>query len=173
MERLAAIAACPLRGWTSVHIADLRLCLARRRRPWLTSGVQRIAALLVGLYAWLVTLALGATAFDIAAASAVVTSATPPPAEAADLMLSLMAVTTVAGLAAVGAAWPRRSARYLVAASIVVVAVGLFTPALLGSAIDAAQVSTGLRVGASVRLAEAGLASILAFVGLRAAWREG
>lgn len=131
--------------------------------------------LLIGLYAWTVTVAFGAILLDVVYASQVRRGSPAAMAEAGDVLLGLAALTVLAAIvavAAIAASWELKPARYLLVASLVVVVASLLTPALLSDVVRDAERALGVRVGPSVRLGEAGLASILAFAGLRASWRS-
>ncbi len=127
---------------------------------------------LVGLYAWTVTMAFGATLLDAVYASRIATDSPLILAGVGDFLLGVAALSVLFALAAIAASWELKPARYLLVASLVVVVIGLLTPALLSETIRDAERALGLRVGPWVRLGESGLASILAFIGLRAFWRN-
>jgi hypothetical protein len=128
--------------------------------------------LLVGLYAWTVTVAFGAVLLDIVDATQVPRSSAAVLAEGSDLLLGLASLTVLAGIGAIAASWEWKPARYLVVASLVVVVAAVLTPAVLSDVIQEAERALGVRVGPWVRLGAGGLASILAFVGLRESWRH-
>ena len=117
-------------------------------------------------------MAFGAVLLDVAYANQVPGNSAVVPAEVSDFLLGVACLTVLAGIGAIAAAWGWTPARYLLVASLVVVVVSLLTPALLSGIIRDAEGALGVRVGPWVRLGEAGLPSILAFVGLRESWRN-
>ena len=135
--------------------------------------MRQPALYLAGLYAWTVTIAFGAVLLDVVYAAQFPSDATVVPAEVSDFLLGVAALTVLAGIGAIAASWGWKPARYLLVASLLVVVVGLLTPALLSGLARDAESALGVRIGPWVRLGECGLASILAFIGLWESWRHG
>lgn len=121
--------------------------------------------LLVGGYAWAAAVAFGATLLDVVDASSTSASATSGRSEAADLLLVLTSLAIVTGLGAVAAAGDRPLARGALLASLGILVLSLFAPALLIGIVGEAA-----GAGSWVRLGLAGLTSLLAVVGL---WASG
>jgi hypothetical protein len=128
--------------------------------------------MVVGLYAWTATVAFGAVLVDVVYAAQASTGATSVPGEAADLQLGVVAVTLLMAIGAVAVSWDRRPARDPLLASLVVVVAALVTPLVLSGPVGDAEAALGVRIGPWLRLGVAGLASVLAFVGVRGAWRS-
>jgi hypothetical protein len=125
------------------------------------------APLLVVAYAWLAAALLGAIVLDLAWAADVGGAG----GEAGDVLLGIAGLTLLAGIGAVASAWPGR-AGWLLLASLPLVVAELFAPALLSELVQNVEASTGMRVGAWIRLGGIGSASILALLGLVAATRR-
>jgi hypothetical protein len=134
--------------------------------------MQTLGLLVVGVYAWAATVALGATLLDVVYAAQPDGGSTAVPAEAGDLLLALWAGTVVIAIAAVVASRGNRQAQLLLVASLAVVLVGMLIPAASGLGVDVEQ-SIGIRVGPWLRLGVTALPSILAFAALWACWRGG
>lgn len=131
----------------------------------------RLGRIAVGFYAWAVTTAFGAALIDVVYARDASDGSTLIRAEASDVLLAIAALTVLAAAGAIAATWDRGRARTYVVASFAVVIAGLLTPTLLGAAVGPAEHGS-LGVGPWLRLGEAGLASLLAFIGLWEAWRR-
>ena len=121
--------------------------------------------LLVGGYAWAAAVAFGATLLDVVDVSSTNASATAGGSEAADLLLVLTALAIATGLGALAASADRPLVRGALLASLGILVGSLFAPSLLGGFVGAAD-----GAGSWLRLGLAGLASLLAFVGL---WASG
>jgi hypothetical protein len=135
--------------------------------------MRRPRLLLVGLYAWTVTVAFGAALVDVVYAAQMQGDSIVALAEASDFLLGVVLLTVLAAIGAIVASWEWKPSRNLLVASLLVLVAGLLTPALLSDIIRNAEGALGVRVGALVRLGEGGLASILAFIGLWESWRKG
>lgn len=131
----------------------------------------KLATLLVGLYAWTVTIAFGAVLLDVVYASQVTPDSAVIVGEMRDVLLGLAALTVLTAFGAIAAVWEWENARYLLIASFAVVVISMLTPVILSGIIGDAEESVGVRLGAIVRIGEAGLASVLAFLGLWESWR--
>jgi hypothetical protein len=129
--------------------------------------------MLVGLYAWTVTLAFGATLIDVVDAGPIPSGPSAVPSEAGDLLLAISALAVLTGIGAVMGSWGSTLASYVLVASLAVAVVGLLTPTLVGGIISDAERALEVRIGPWVRVGEGGVASILAFVGLWESWRHG
>ena len=93
-----------------------------------TPGI--LTRIVVGLYAWLASVAFGAAWLDLVYARAV------PASEAAfsrvaDLLLMISAASVLAALAALVLAWSWRQVRSLLTASLALVILGLLAPVFL------------------------------------------
>ena len=121
--------------------------------------------LLVGGYAWTVAVAFGAALLDVVHASPAGGSAPAGESEAADVLLALIALAIATGLGALAASADRPLVRGALLASLGILVGSLFAPSLLGGFVGAAD-----GAGSWLRLGLAGLASLLAFVGL---WASG
>jgi hypothetical protein len=126
--------------------------------------------LVAGLYTWIASVFFGAVLLDIVYFNAASSALAPDETimlftEAADFLLLILALTLLAGIGAVAAAWKVGSARNLFVASLLLVIAEFLAPMLLFSIIEMAQASLGFNVGSWVRLTLSALASILAFLG--------
>ena len=121
--------------------------------------------LLVGGYAWAAAVAFGAALLDVVHASPAGGSAPAGESEAADVLLALIALAIATGLGALAASADRPLVRGALLASLGILVGSLFAPSLLGGFVGAAD-----GAGSWLRLGLAGLASLLAFVGL---WASG
>lgn len=122
----------------------------------LTADMPRLGLLLVGLYAWTVTMAFGVTLVDVVYAAQLSDLSAVIQGEVRDFLLGLTALTLLTATTAVAAAWGWAPARYPVVASLAVLVIGLLTPALLSDAIRDVEGALTLRVGPWVRLGEGG-----------------
>jgi hypothetical protein len=113
----------------------------------------------------------GAVLIDVVYANLMSTSAPEVLAEVRDFLLVLAAVAVLTAIGAIAAAWDHKPARYALVASFVLVVFAVLAPAILSGIIDEAERALGVRVGPWLRIGDAGLASVLAFVGLRESWR--
>jgi hypothetical protein len=134
---------------------------------------QQPGILLVGLYAWIVAMAFGASLLDVVYAAHVPGDSTVDLGEVSDLLLGITALTVLAAIGAITASWGWKTARYLLVASLVVVVAELLTPAVLSQLVRDAEGGLRISIGPWVRLGESLLASVLAFVGLWQSWRRG
>ena len=133
--------------------------------------VNRWQALLAGLYVCIASTFLGAVLLDVVYASAA--SGNPDSIEmaalfsrAADFFLFLGVATFFAGLGAIFAVWSLPSARNLFIISLVFAAAEFLIPVFLGSLLLKAQVSSGLHIGAWIRIVGHALSATLALVAL-------
>jgi hypothetical protein len=124
----------------------------------------RLSFLVAGLYAWAAAVSFGMVVLDVLYAN-LVPKAVAASSEVADFLLLTGAVTVLAAFGAIGASWNSQVARSLFAASLVIIIVGFFAPALLSPLLQTAPRSA---LGPGIRMAIGGLASILAFMGLHA-----
>ena len=131
----------------------------------------KLATFLVGLYAWTVTIAFGAVLLDVVYASQVAPDSAVVVVEMRDVLLGVAALTVLTAVTAIAAVWDWENARYLLVASFAVVVISMLTPMILSGVIGNAEETVGVRLGAWVRIGEAALASVLAFLGLWEAWR--
>jgi len=127
--------------------------------------------LLAAFYTWTASVFFGAVLLDIVYFNAASSSLAPAEtlilfSEAADFLLLILALTLLAGMVAVGAAWKVRPARNLFIASLLLVVAEFLAPMLFFSIIETAQASLGFNVGSWVRLTLSALPPILAFLGL-------
>jgi hypothetical protein len=122
----------------------------------------RVGPLLVGFYAWIVAVSCGAILLDVVYARLAADVVT----DVRDLLLGIVAVTIVAGVGAVAAAWTFAAPRYLLLASVVLVVVEPLVPALLSGVVRDAEGALGVAIGPWIRIGGSGLASVLAFFGL-------
>ena len=127
--------------------------------------------LLAAFYTWTASVFFGAVLLDIVYFNAASSSLAPAEtlmlfSEAADFLLLILALTLLAGMVAVGAAWKVRPARSLFIASLLLVVAEFLAPMLFFSIIETAQASLGFNMGSWVRLTLSALPPILAFLGL-------
>ena len=127
--------------------------------------------LLAAFYTWTASVFFGAVLLDIVYFNAASSSLAPAEtlmlfSEAADFLLLILALTLLAGMVAVGAAWKVKPARNLFIASLLLVVAEFLAPMLFFSIIETAQASLGFNVGSWVRLTLSALPPILAFLGL-------
>jgi len=127
--------------------------------------------LLAAFYTWTASVFFGAVLLDIVYFNAASSSLAPAEtlmlfSEAADFLLLILALTLLAGMVAVGAAWKVRPARNLFIASLLLVVAEFLAPMLFFSIIETTQASLGFNVGSWVRLTLSALPPILAFLGL-------
>lgn len=134
-------------------------------------SIANLQFLLAALYAWIVSVFFGAVLLDIVYFNAA--SGTVAPAEtielfmeAADFLLLILALTLLAGAAAIAATWKAGLARNLFIASLLLVVAEFLAPVLFFDAIEAVRASLGFYAGSWVRLTLSGLSSLLAFLGL-------
>lgn len=128
------------------------------------------ASLFVGLYGWLLAVSFGAIVLDVVYSRAI--EDIPDSAQTArifsivaDFLLLPLIAAALAALGAIAFAsrvWP---ARNLIVASVVVMFAAIPVYALLGPMLD------GLKIGAWVRLALSGGASVLAIAGMISFYR--
>lgn len=132
---------------------------------WSSTRTRWPGWLLVGGYAWAVAVAFGATLLDVVNASPAGGSAPAGESEAADVLLALTALAIATGLGALAAAADRPLVRGALLASLGIVVGSLFAPSLLGGFVGEAD-----GAGSWLRLGLAGMASLLAAVGV---WASG
>lgn len=125
---------------------------------------------MVGLYAWLVAVTSGATLLDMVYAAETHGADGGTSAllvgEAADFLLTLAALTLLAGLPAVAAAWPWPTARALLVSSVGVLAIMLVAGPMLSPLAAWVEETSGLVIGPWLRLGTVAVASITALGGL-------
>jgi hypothetical protein len=126
-----------------------------------------VSTLLVGAYAWLVAVSLGAILLDVTYARHV----TDPANEVADLLLLIVGLAFLTGVAAVTAAWRSPAARNLLLASLALVIGEFLVPALAGSLIRDAQ-ATMPGLGPVLRIGGSAAVSVTAFVAFALVWRD-
>lgn len=120
----------------------------------------RLTQAMVGLYAWMVTVLLGAVWLD-RVYSRQLPGESLASGEAADLILLIGGATLLAGLAAVALAWQANTARVYFVASLAVLSLEFLGPVLLAPFLpDTPGAGAGLRIAIHM------LASLLAFIGL-------
>jgi hypothetical protein len=127
--------------------------------------------LLAALYTWTASVFFGAVLLDIVYFNAASSTIAPADTiklymEAADFLLLILALTLLAGMVAVGAAWKVAPARNLFIASLLLVVAEFLSPVLFFDVIEAMRVSLGFDAGSWVRLILSALPPILAFLGL-------
>ncbi len=127
--------------------------------------------LLAAFYTGTASVFLGAVLLDIVYFNAASSALAPAEtimlfSEAADFLLLILALTLLAGMVVVGAAWKVTPARNLFIASLLLVIAEFLVPMLLFAIIEMARASLGFNVGSWVRLALSALPPILAFLGL-------
>jgi hypothetical protein len=126
--------------------------------------MRRAEPALTGLYAWSTALALGVVLADMVIAGQPGIGGAAR-SEVGDLLLLSSGAILVLGVGATAASVGHRSASWPLAASVVVLVVGLFTPLWFGGVATALEAALGVAIGPALRLAEASLVSILAFIG--------
>lgn len=119
-----------------------------------------VRTLVTGLYAWLVAVCFGLAWLDIQYAR-LLPDARVAYGEVADFLLLVTSVTVLAGIAAVGLSWKSRSARNLLAASLLI---GFLAP-IAALIILSPQMQESSATGSIIRLSVGGVASVLAFMG--------
>jgi hypothetical protein len=116
--------------------------------------------LIVGLFAWAMTIFFGAVLLDVAYSRAAPEVATA--ADGKDLLLWIGSLAVLAGIGAFAASLGSVRTSVLIIASLAVVSLEFLGPALFSQFVEAAE---DLGVGHWVRLSIMALASILAFAG--------
>jgi hypothetical protein len=134
-------------------------------------SIANLQFLFAALYAWLASVFVGAVILDIVYFDAASRIVTPDETielfmEAADFLLLLLALTLLAGAAAIAATWKAGPARNLLLASFLLVVAEFLVPVLFFDAIEAVRVSLGFNAGPWVRLTLSSLSSLIAFLGL-------
>jgi hypothetical protein len=134
-------------------------------------SIANLQFLLAALYTWIASVFFGAVLLDIVYFNAASRTVAPDEtirlfSEAADVLLLVLALSLLAGVAAIAAAWKEGLARNLFIASFLLVIAQFLAPVLLIDVIEAARASLGFNAGPWVRLTLNGLASLLAFLGL-------
>ncbi len=119
-------------------------------------------SLFVGLYAWIVTVFIGAILVDMVYAK-LGPAGTRVFSEMSDFLLLFGFVTVLAGLVAITISWKSKIARTLIIASLLALSLEIVIPILFSQLIHNAQINF---IGPWLRIIPVGLASILAFVGL-------
>jgi len=134
----------------------------------MTSSTRTVRDLLVALYAWLVTVYLGAVALDVvysrllAAASAA--AAAPVFGEVSDFLLLVGGLAVLAAVGAMASSAGHRAATHLLSASVACLLFELLGPVLLLPLLGSSSSSPRLPL---LRLLPIALASLLAFAALR------
>lgn len=123
---------------------------------------SRSGAFIIGFYAWLATLFLGAVIIDIVYFR-VVPLEPAAFSGAADLLLLIGFVTFLAGLIVIAVSWKSKAARSILIASLLAFSIEFIVPALLSQLAASGQINN---VSPWLRITPVGLASILAFFGL-------
>ncbi|MDH4208461.1 MAG: hypothetical protein OEV76_06275 [Anaerolineae bacterium] len=121
-----------------------------------------LSSLVVGLYAWVVTVFFGAVLLDVVYSNMVPEAATAFSA-VADFLLRIGAVTVLAALAAIVLSWKSGIARTFFIASLAVISLEFLIPMFFSQLLQDTQ---GSVLASGTRIAISGLGSILAFVGL-------
>jgi hypothetical protein len=139
----------------------------------MNTRMKKSAYLLIGLYAWIVSIFFGAILMDIVYSRAASIDLDPFDtatlfSQGADFLLLLSTLTLLAGVAAIIFTWSYPSPRNLLIASLFFVAAELFIPPSFGSFLFRLQTAWGIHIGTWVRLVESVFSSILAFISL---WR--
>ena len=122
----------------------------------------RFTQIMVGFYAWMMAIYLGAVVLD-AVYARIIPAASTALAEAADFLLLMGGVTILAALVAVVFSWQANAARIFFIASLVVLLGEFLIPVFFAPLIAGSQISG---TGTLLRIGINGLASILAFIGL-------
>lgn len=117
---------------------------------------------MVGFYAWMMAIYLGAVVVD-AVYARIIPAASTALAEAADFLLLMGGVTILAALVAVVFSWQANTVRIFSIASLVVLLGEFLMPVFFAPLIAGSQISG---TGKLLRIGINGLASILAFIGL-------
>ena len=119
-------------------------------------------ALFVGLYAWIVTIFIGAILMNLAYAK-LVPYATTAFSEVSDFLLIIGLVTFLTGLVAIAISWKSKVVRTLFIASLLVLSFEFVMSIFASQLIDNTQI---FNLGRWFRFIPVGLASILAFFGM-------
>ena len=123
---------------------------------------RAVGSFFVGLYAWIVSVFIGAILVDMLYAK-LVPAATGAFSQVSDFLLLFGFVTVLAGLVAITISWKSKIARTLIIASLLALSLEILLPILFSQLINNAQLNF---IGPWLRIIPVGLASILAFVGL-------
>ncbi len=126
-----------------------------------------LGSVVVGLYAWVVTVSFGAVLLDVVYSN-LAPEAASAFSEVADFLLLIEAVMVLAAFGAIGLTWNSRVVRNLLIASLVIVILGFIAPAFLSPFLH----NGNSALGGVIRLIIGGLASILALVGLYKFYRN-
>ena len=124
---------------------------------------MRLGSFFVGFYAWLFTIFGGMVLLDVFYAR-LAPEGTSAPSAAADFLLWVGFLAILSALSAVAFAWQVKAARNLMIASLLVLALEFLLPVLLTSV---SQGNPGFALGPWLRIIICGIASILAFIGMR------
>jgi len=122
---------------------------------------ERISPLIVGFYAWIVTVFFGAVLLDISYAR-LVPEATAAFSEVSDFLLIIYFVTLVAAVGAIAFSWKSSVARAYFIASLVILVLELLVPLFFSQLND----KPGSGLATTIRILINGMASILALLGL-------
>lgn len=128
----------------------------------MTAVSGRFNQIMVGFYAWMMAIYLGAVVVD-AVYARIIPAASTALAEAADFLLLMGGVTILAALVAVVFSWQANTVRIFSIASLVVLLGEFLMPVFFAPLIAGSQISG---ISKLLRIGINGLASILAFIGL-------
>jgi hypothetical protein len=140
----------------------------------MNSNLERFSALVIAVYAWTISLFLGAVLLDITYANLLADTLGSDMvgevlSEVADFLLCLGSAVIVSAIAAILFSWKSRTARYLIIGSLLVLLLEFIGPLFF-------QLIPGIVTlipGPWLRIIPTGLASWLAFAGLLAYFRPG
>jgi len=140
----------------------------------MNANLERFTALVIAVYAWTISVFLGAVLLDITYADLLVETLGSDVVlevftEAADFLLCLGSVVIVSAIAAILFSWKSRAARYLFIGSLLVFLLEFILPLFF----QFLQGIVTLIPGPWLRIIPPGLASWLAFAGLLAYFRPG
>jgi len=137
--------------------------------------MEKLSAIAVGFYAWISATFFGGILLDIVYFKLLsdglnVLESTGVFSEIADALLCLGAVVFLAACGAIAASWKSRTTRSLLIASLLMLILEFVTPVFFSWLIPDTQ---NYSLGPWLRLTLSGLASLLAFLGLQAYYRQG
>ena len=137
--------------------------------------MEKLSAIAVGFYAWISATFFGGILLDIVYFKLLsdglnVLESTGVFSEIADALLCLGAVVFLAACGAIAASWKSRTTRSLLIASLLMLILEFVTPVFFSWLIPDTQ---NYSFGPWLRLTLSGLASLLAFLGLQAYYRQG
>jgi len=137
--------------------------------------MEKLSAIAVGFYAWISATFFGGILLDIVYFKLLsdglnVLESTGVFSEIADALLCLGVVVVLAACGAIAASWKSRTTRSLLIASLLMLILEFVTPVFFSWLIPDTQ---NYSFGPWLRLTLSGLASLLAFLGLQAYYRQG